>query len=30
VRLPFGFAERLFDKTRIGMRVIVAPNDPTS
>jgi len=27
VRLPFGFAERLFDKTRIGMRVIVAPND---
>jgi lipoprotein-anchoring transpeptidase ErfK/SrfK len=28
VRLPFGFAERLFDKTRIGMRVIVAPNDP--
>jgi hypothetical protein len=28
VRLPFGFAEKLFDKTRIGMRVIVAPNDP--
>jgi len=27
VRLPFGFAERLFDKTRIGMRVIIAPND---
>src|SRR5689334_16488360 len=27
VRLPFGFAERLFDKTRIGMRVIVSPND---
>ena len=27
VRLPFGFAEKLFDKTRIGMRVIVAPND---
>lgn len=27
VRLPFGFAERLFEKTRIGMRVIVAPND---
>ena len=25
VRLPFGFAERLFDKTQIGMRVIVAP-----
>jgi len=28
VRLPFGFAEKLFDKTRIGMRVIIAPNDP--
>jgi len=28
VRMPFGFAEKLFDKTRIGMRVIVAPNDP--
>ena len=27
VRLPFGFAERLFGKTRIGMRVIIAPND---
>src|SRR5215470_13814714 len=27
VRLPFGFAERLFDKTRIGMRLIIAPND---
>jgi hypothetical protein len=27
VRLPFGFAERLFDKTRLGMRVIIAPND---
>jgi hypothetical protein len=27
IRLPFGFAERLFDKTRIGMRVIVSPND---
>jgi len=27
VRLPFGFAEKLFDRTRIGMRVIVAPND---
>jgi len=27
VRMPFGFAERLFDKTRIGMRVIIAPND---
>jgi hypothetical protein len=29
VRLPFGFAERLFDRTRIGMRVIIAPNDTT-
>jgi len=29
VRLPFGFAERLFDKTRIGMRVIIAPYDTT-
>ena len=28
VRMPFGFAEKLFDKTRIGMRVIIAPNDP--
>ena len=27
VRLPFGFAERLFDKTRIGMRVMIAPDD---
>src|SRR5262245_40892005 len=27
VRLPFGFAEKLFGKTRIGMRVIIAPND---
>ena len=27
VRMPYGFAERLFDKTRIGMRVIVSPND---
>ncbi len=27
VRLPFGVAERIFDKTRIGMRVIIAPND---
>jgi hypothetical protein len=25
--MPFGFAEKLFDKTRIGMRVIVSPND---
>ena len=27
VRMPYGFAERLFDKTRIGMRVIISPND---
>jgi L,D-transpeptidase catalytic domain len=27
VRMPFGFAEKLFDKTRIGMRVIIAPED---
>jgi hypothetical protein len=27
VRMPFGFAEKLFNKTRIGMRVIIAPND---
>jgi hypothetical protein len=27
VRMPYDFAEKLFDKTRIGMRVIIAPND---
>lgn len=27
IRLPFGFAERLFGATAMGMRVIVAPND---
>src|SRR5260221_9081145 len=27
VRMPFGFAERLFDATRLGLRVIVAPTD---
>jgi hypothetical protein len=27
VRMPYGFAERLFDKTRLGMRVIIAPSD---
>src|SRR5436305_1681423 len=27
VRMPYGFAERLFDKTWIGMRVIISPND---
>ena len=26
VRMPFGFAEKLFDKTRIGMRVIISPD----
>ena len=28
VRMPYGFADKLFNKTRIGMRVIIAPNDP--
>lgn len=27
VRMPYGVAETLFDKTRIGMRVIVSPDD---
>jgi L,D-transpeptidase catalytic domain len=27
VRLPFDFAERLFDETPLGLRVIVAPSD---
>ena len=27
VRMPYGFAENLFDKTRIGMRIIISPND---
>ena len=27
VRLPYDFAEKLFNKTRIGMRVIISPND---
>ena len=27
VRMPYDFAEKLFEKTRIGMRVIIAPND---
>src|ERR1700756_6060818 len=27
VRMPFDFAERLFDTTRLGLRVIVAPTD---
>lgn len=29
VRMPHGFAEKLFDKTRIGMRVIISPGDAT-
>src|SRR5499427_6968442 len=27
VRTPYDFAEKLFDQTRIGMRVIISPND---
>jgi hypothetical protein len=27
VRMPYGFAEKLFDKTQIGMRVIISPID---
>jgi len=27
VRMPYGFAERLFGKTKLGMRVIIAPHD---
>ena len=27
IRLPFSFANKLFPKTRIGMRVIISPND---
>ena len=29
VRMPFDFAENLFDKTQIGMRVIISPHDAT-
>ena len=29
VRMPYDFAAKLFDKTRIGMRVIISPNDAT-
>jgi hypothetical protein len=29
VRMPFGFAKKLFDTTRIGMRVIISPDDAT-
>ncbi len=27
IRMPYGFAEEVFDKPRIGMRVIISPND---
>jgi len=27
VRMPYGFAAKLFDKTRIGMRVIISPDE---
>src|SRR3954462_9181221 len=27
VRMPYGFAEKLFKKPRIGMRVVISPND---
>jgi L,D-transpeptidase catalytic domain len=27
IRMPYDFAERLFDVTKVGMRVIVAPSD---
>jgi hypothetical protein len=27
VRMPYGFAERLFEETALGMRVIIAPGD---
>ena len=27
VRMPFGFADKMFDQTRLGMRVIVSPDD---
>src|SRR5689334_3181663 len=27
IRMPYRFAEKLYDKTRIGMRVIISPND---
>ncbi|WP_047307200.1 L,D-transpeptidase [Rhodopseudomonas palustris] len=27
VRMPYGFAERIFDRARIGMRVIVSPEE---
>src|SRR3981189_2339141 len=27
VRMPYGFAEKLFDRTHIGMRVIISPDN---
>src|SRR5437588_7476077 len=27
IRMPYSFAQRLYDKTRLGMRVILAPRD---
>jgi ribosomal protein L14 len=27
IRMPYGFAEKLYGKTRIGMRVIISPKD---
>jgi L,D-transpeptidase catalytic domain len=27
IRMPYGFAEKVFDKAWIGMRVIISPND---
>ncbi len=27
IRMPFGFAEKLFDRTRIGMRIIISPDN---
>ncbi len=29
VRMPYGFADKVFDTTRIGMRVIISPDDAT-
>src|ERR1700728_52315 len=29
VRMPYEFAEKMFDRTRIGMRVIISPIDAT-
>ena len=29
VRMPYGLAKNIFDKTRIGMRVIISPDDAT-